>query len=74
MILLLLITIGCQTEKIIIPDYTLPIKPVRQEILYNDYMTVKDYVTIIIYYEYLLRSWEAWCEAVKKIVLTDSED
>lgn len=69
----MLIISGCQTEKIILIDYTLPAEPTRQEIVIPENPTKKDYITIIIYYKYLVQEWEAWSITVKKIILTGSE-
>ncbi len=75
MILLLLIISACQTDRIIEIEYTLPPEPQRQEIFISENnFTIKKAATIIIYYEYLVREWEAWAKTVKNIILTESEN
>lgn len=74
MILLLLIISACQTEKIIQIDYVLPPEPIRQEIVIDENkITLKKYLSIIVYYDFLVQEWEAWGESVKKIILTENE-
>jgi len=73
-ILLLLIISACQTEKIIQIDYVLPPEPIRQEIVIDENkITLKKYLSIIVYYDFLVQEWEAWGESVKKIILTENE-
>ena len=74
MILLLLIISACQTEKIIQIDYVLPPEPIRQEIVIDENkITLKKYLSIIVYYDFLVQEWEAWGESIKKIILTENE-
>lgn len=59
------ITTGCVTK----PkpnEILLPPKPERQEIQPPE--NLKDYAEIIIYYEYLVREWEAWGDAVSELI------
>jgi len=73
-ILLLLIISACQTEKIIQIDYVLPPEPIRQEIVIDENkITLKKYLSIIVYYDFLVQEWEAWGESIKKIILTENE-
>lgn len=74
MILLLLIISACQTEKIIQIEYTLPPEPERQEIVIDENLTtLKKYLSIIVYYDFLVQEWEAWGESVNKL-LTENEN
>jgi len=73
-ILLLLIISACQTEKIIQIEYTLPPEPERQEIVIDENLTtLKKYLSIIVYYDFLVQEWEAWGESVNKL-LTENEN
>jgi len=72
--LLLLIISACQTDKIIEIDYVLPPEPIRQEIVIDENkITLKKYLSIIVYYDFLVQEWEAWGESIKKIILTENE-
>lgn len=66
LICLSIITLGCRTTEYIYPEYIFPDEPGREII--EDPTTIKDYQLIIIYYEFLVREWEAWAESVKNIV------
>lgn len=72
--MLLLIISACQTDKIIEIDYVLPPEPIRQEIVIDENkITLKKYLSIIVYYDFLVQEWEAWGESIKKIILTENE-
>ena len=71
MILSALIISACTTVEYVTPDYVLPMEPQRQNISLPNNPTLKDYATIIIYYDYLLRKWEQWAKTVKEIILTE---
>jgi len=72
--LLLLIISACQTETIVEVEYTLPPEPIRQEIIIDENkITLKKYLSIIVYYDFLVQEWEAWGESIKKIILTENE-
>lgn len=57
---------GCVTKSKPNKNIILPPKPQRQEIKIPE--TVKDYAEIIIYYEYLVREWEAWGDTVSDLI------
>ena len=61
-----LITISCVTKPKKNKDILLPPKPERQEI--KEPESMKDYAEIIIYYEYLVREWEAWGDTVSDLI------
>ena len=63
-LLSVLITTGCRTTGSI--KITLPPKPEREEIEVPH--TLYECATVICYYEYLLREWEAWGETVSNLV------
>ena len=46
-------------------EIILPPKPQRQEL--PEVQTVNDMAGVIVYYEYLVKEWEAWAAAVEKI-------
>ena len=72
--MLLLIISACQTETIVEVEYTLPPEPIRQEIIIDENkITLKKYLSIIVYYDFLVQEWEAWGESIKKIILTENE-
>lgn len=63
-LLLMLITAGCVTRTEC--ELSLPPKPERQEIAPPE--SARDYARIIVYYEYLVREWEAWGDTVSDMV------
>lgn len=67
-ILLLLIISACKTVEYVEIEYTLPEEPQRQNLYIPENPTLKDYATIIIYYDFLVEKWERWALSVKKIV------
>ena len=56
-----LIILGCKTA----PDYEieLPPRPEREKI--EAPQTVKECAEVIVYYEMLVRKWEAWADTVE---------
>ena len=72
----MLIISACKTSpeiEIINIKYILPVFPQREEIVINENLTIKDYVVIIIYYEYLLQEWELWGLTVEKLLTENTE-
>ena len=65
-LLLLPIMTGCVTKTKQNKSIILPPKPERQELKLPE--TTKDYAEMIIYYEYLVREWEAWGDAVSDLI------
>lgn len=57
---------GCKTVPGPTSNIVLPPKPQRQVIAAPT--MIDDYVRIIAYYEALVEQWEAWGQAVEKIV------
>ena len=64
-ILSVLITSGCRTTSAQ-NELVLPPVPQRQEL--KEPESVKDLAEALAYYEYLVREWEAWGNAVQKLI------
>lgn len=65
-ILLLLTITSCATSPK--NDINLPPRPQREEL--PEVKDIKDMAGVIVYYEYLVKEWELWADAVEKITKT----
>ena len=69
LILLTAITAGCKTVPT--PKVMLPPKPNRekQEVPKN----IKDYASLVLYYDTLVQEWELWGDTVEKMIQSISD-
>lgn len=56
----------CRTTKQKENKIVLPPKPERQELIPPK--TLKDYASIIVYYDTLVQEWESWGQTVEEII------
>lgn len=72
-VMLLMVTMACQTvePEVITPEYQLPPPPERENLEYPE--NEEDLALLIVYYDGLVEDWEAWYEAVIKIIKGDEE-
>ena len=66
LILFGIIILGCVSTEYVTPEYVLPEKPQREALAIPE--TEKDLLEMIAYYEFKVQEWEAWAEAVEKII------